>query len=206
MHSASAYTAPPPAGRLAPIPRSRPASALQEQPLQALIEPHLPRVQAIARRLLGCDHLAEDAVQEALLALWRQPAPPPDPAGWLVRAVVHRSKHLRRSLRRRRHHEHEASAHCELHRGCDNPLHTAFAHELGAQIETAIDSLPAPQRTALHLALHTGSGYEDIARQLGWPLGTVRSRLHRARLTLQGCLRGTLHEHASAADHEPSES
>jgi RNA polymerase sigma factor (sigma-70 family) len=195
MDFLAARTCPPEADDAIPCLLSRSEVSLQQR-----IEPHLPRIRSVARRLLGCDHLALDAVQEALVALWREPHEPIDPAGWLVRAVVHRSKHLRRSVRRRRHHEHAASVACELHRGCDNPLHTAYAHELGAQIEMALANLPAEQRTAMQLTLDTGMGYEAIAQRLGWPLGTVRSRLHRARLALQGCLRGTLREHDGQPD------
>jgi RNA polymerase sigma factor (sigma-70 family) len=195
MDSLAACICPPEADGAIPYVLARSEVSLQQR-----IEPHLPRIRSVARRLLGCDHLALDAVQEALVALWREPHEPIDPAGWLVRAVVHRSKHLRRSVRRRRHHEHAASVACELHRGCDNPLHTAYAHELGAQIEAALANLPAEQRTAMQLTLDTGMGYEAIAQRLGWPLGTVRSRLHRARLALQGCLRGTLREHDGQPD------
>jgi RNA polymerase sigma-70 factor (ECF subfamily) len=155
----------------------------------AAVAPHLTRATQVARRLLGCDHLADDAVQEALLALWRAPEPPVEPRGWLVRAVVHRARHLRRTLRRRARHElHAASAHCELHDGCDNPLHQAWAHELGDRLQTALDELPADQRLAFDLFEQHGLDYAGIAARLAWPVGTVRSRLHRARGALQAAL------------------
>ena len=47
------------------------------------------------------EDLADDAVQEALLSLWKEGRMPQNPEGWLVRAVVHRSLHLNRSRRRR---------------------------------------------------------------------------------------------------------
>jgi len=155
----------------------------------AMMAPHLSHAQAIAHRLLGCDHLAADAVQEALVALWCEATNPPDPRGWLVRAVVHRSRHLRRTLQRRQRHEHTASQHCELHRGCDNPLHQALAHELGAELERATASLPTRQRAAFELYEQGGLDYDAVAARLGLPVGTVRSRLHRARAALQRSLR-----------------
>lgn len=157
--------------------------------LEALVAAHRDRAQAAARRLLGCDHLAADAVQEALIALWREPAAPADPRGWLVRTVVHRARHLRRTLRRRAHHEHVASRHCALHRGCDNPLHLAYAHELGERLERALGALPPEQKAAFVLHELHGLDPGDIAERLGWPPGTVRSRLHRARRALQHALR-----------------
>jgi RNA polymerase sigma factor (sigma-70 family) len=111
----------------------------------------LPGLRRVARRLLGCDHLAEDACQEALVALWQQAQHPLDARAWLTRAVVLRSRHIRRSLRRRRHHEHVATGHCELHVGCDNPLHVAMAHETGERLRQALDTLPDRQREALEL-------------------------------------------------------
>jgi len=156
--------------------------------LESLTAPHLGRAHQVARRLLGCDHLAADAVQEALVVLWQQPAPPPDVRGWLVRTVVHRARHLRRTLHRRAHHEHAVAAHCELHRGCDNPLHHAFAHELAERLEAAVAALPPDQREPFLLHERTGLDYASIAARLAVPIGTVRSRLHRARTTLQQAL------------------
>jgi len=155
----------------------------------ATVAAHLPRLHAIARRMLGCDHLAADAVQESLVALWREPTAPPHLAGWLGRTVVHRCRHLRRTAKRRHHHEHTASADCQLHHGCDNPLHIAIAHETGEQLAAVVDTLPEAQRTALQLYNQTGLDYQGMAEHLGLPIGTVRSRLARARLTLQGALR-----------------
>jgi RNA polymerase sigma factor (sigma-70 family) len=152
------------------------------------VEPHRDHAHAVARQLLGCDHLAADAVQEALVALWREPAPPIDVRGWLVRAVVFRARHLRRTLARRQKHEHGAATHCELHAGCDNPLHHAYAHELGHRLDRALAALPAEQRAAFQLWLDTGLDYRGIAQRLRLPIGTVRSRLHRARAALQQAL------------------
>jgi RNA polymerase sigma-70 factor, ECF subfamily len=148
----------------------------------------LARAHATARSMLGCDHLAADAVQEALVALWQKPEPPPERRAWLVRAVVLRARHLRRTLARRRHHEHGAAAHCALHQGCANPLHHAFAHELGERLDLALQQLPAEQRAAFELYVQTGLDYRGIADRLELPIGTVRSRLHRARAALQAAL------------------
>lgn len=165
------------------------ASVSPSVPWSADVGPHLPRAEAAARRLLGCDHLAADVVQEALLVLWQQPERPPDLCGWLVLAVVHRARHLRRTLQRRRHHEHHAATtRCSLHPDCDNPLHHAHAHELADRLAAAVDGLPVPQRTVYELYARTGLDYEALAAHLHLPIGTVRSRLHRARRAVQEAL------------------
>jgi len=148
-------------------------------------EQDLQRPLRVARRLLGCDHLAQDALQEALLALSQESSLPDKPVHWLVRAVVLRSRHLRRTLRRRRHHEHIASRHCRLHGDCDNPLHVAMAHEIGERISATRSALPHEQRDALDL-FERGFDYRQIAAELGVAVGTVRSRLARARRVLHG--------------------
>lgn len=163
------------------------AAAPAARPLDTV--PHHERAHAAARAVLGCDHLADDAVQEGLLALWALDAEPPDLRGWFVRTVVHRARHLRRTLRRRQRHEQDAAHHhCEHHPDCDNPLHHACAHELTARCATAIAQLPEPQRVVFVLHERTGLDYRGLAAQLRLPVGTVRSRLHRARQALTKAL------------------
>ncbi|MDA7936449.1 sigma-70 family RNA polymerase sigma factor [bacterium] len=170
-----------------------PVSSLA-QPLSASEFPDFTQLElrslvGIAKRLLGCDHLAHDAVQEALLALSQQPEYPVKPIAWLTRAVIHRSRHLRRCVRRRKHHEHKASTDCELHGDCDNPLHVAIAHEVGSKLTAVRDSLSPEQRRAVELSEKSGQDYQLIADTLGVPVGTVRSRLSRARAALRAALR-----------------
>lgn len=182
------------------------AGAAPDLTTSAALAADLQRAHRTALALLGCDHLAADAVQEALVALWRQPTEPPDRRGWLVRAVVHRARHLRRTLSRRHRHECRAGDHCELHTDCDNPLHQAHAHELGERLDAAVATLPREQRAPFELYVATGLDYRGIAGQLGLPIGTVRSRLHRARAALQALLQDddpALDDTRSHADEAP---
>jgi RNA polymerase sigma-70 factor (ECF subfamily) len=142
-----------------------------------------------ARRILGCDHLAADAMQDTLLALWRERvAAPQEPAAWLVRAVVHRALHLRRTLLRRR--RYEASTDAVRPAGCENPLHALWLQELDGRFRQAVALLPPDQREVVHLRTGAGLDYRAIARAVGAPVGTVRSRLSRARASLAESLRG----------------
>lgn len=169
----------------AQAPAGRPSTV----PLAVAIGPHLTRAHAAARAVLGCDHLAHDAVQEALLATCRETAPPADLRAWFVRTVVHRARHLRRTLVRRRRHEHHAAAHCELHPDCDNPLHHAHAHELSERLAAAIATLPPTQRDLFACHDHDVVDYAGLAARFELPIGTVRSRLHRARRAVRHALR-----------------
>jgi RNA polymerase sigma-70 factor (ECF subfamily) len=61
--------------------------------------------------------------------------------------------------------------------------------ELAEQIRSALDSLPFDQRTALVLREIDGLSYEEIGFSLGIAVGTVKSRLARAREALRAQLR-----------------
>jgi RNA polymerase sigma-70 factor (ECF subfamily) len=63
-----------------------------------------------------------------------------------------------------------------------------LAKEFVEQMEQAVQALPEEQRTVLLLCEFEGLSYQEIADVLECPVGTVRSRLSRARMTLQGIL------------------
>jgi len=67
--------------------------------------------------------------------------------------------------------------------------HELFAHLLGDEVTQAINALPVNFRLVLLLCDIEGFTYEEIARITDVPLGTVRSRLHRARSLLKDTLR-----------------
>jgi RNA polymerase sigma-70 factor (ECF subfamily) len=140
------------------------------------------RALATARRIVGCSHLAEDVLQEAFAALLRLDPQPLLPGPWLIRAAELRARQLRRGMARRARHEHGAA--CAWHRGCDNPLHEVVAHELRDRLHAALATLPEGHRAALTAYVESGLDYAGVAASLQLPIGTVRSRLHRARLAL----------------------
>jgi len=156
----------------------------EEPDLRGLVEPHLALLRRVALRILGCPEEAQDAVQEAILALWRLRGRPPQLRGWLVRTVVHRSLHRRRSELRRRRWEDRAAA--EPGSSCPlcNPEDELGRRELVAALERALGRLSSEHQIVLALRVE-GLEYDEIAARLELPVGTVRSRLNRARRALR---------------------
>lgn len=168
----------PSRGSSDPESRSRPTD------LGTIAEPHLALLRRIALRILGCPEQAQDAVQDALCALWQLHGRPPEIRGWLVRTVVHRSLHRRRSEGRRRRWEERAA----LDGGNDCPI-CSPEDELDRRqtlsaLEAALESLSSEHRVVLALRA-AGLEYDEIASELGLPVGTIRSRLNRARRALR---------------------
>jgi RNA polymerase sigma-70 factor (ECF subfamily) len=177
--------------RTMPVPMPMPAvrwGGAWDAEFAAVLQGLLPRLQRLARRILHSEDLADDAVQEALLGLWQEGRMPANPDGWLVRAVVHRSLHLNRSRRRRRGHEERAgAARPELDPRGD-AARAIEAQELAQAIAAHLDRLPERLRAVFVLHEDERRDYESIAAALGVPVGTVRSRLHRAREALRAGL------------------
>ena len=71
-----------------------------------------------------------------------------------------------------------------------SPLQALEAAELRRRLALCLERLPAAWRAALALREAEGLSYEDIARAAGIPVGTVRSRLARARTALRECIEG----------------
>lgn len=174
-------SAPPPLDRICVSSLSRVERANQLDQAQS----HVPRMLLVARRILGCEDLAWDAVQESLILLWHEDCAPHDLVGWLVRVVVNRSLHQSRSLRRRRAHEERSGGGPALDDQYSDPCGAAQARELAEHIAQCLTELPLSFRSVLAARDVEGLDYEQIAARLKLPVGTVRSRLHRARAMLR---------------------
>lgn len=152
--------------------------------LGPLVEPHLALLRRVALRILGCPEQAQDAVQDAICALWQAHGRPVDVRGWLVRTVIHRSLHRRRSEGRRRRWEEQAAL--DPDRDCPicNPEDEVVRRENLAALENALSGLSSEHRVVLALRA-AGLEYDEIAAELLLPVGTIRSRLNRARNALR---------------------
>jgi RNA polymerase sigma factor (sigma-70 family) len=160
------------------------------------VTPHVPALVRLARRRLGSDDLAWEAVQDSLLCLWRAPARPAHVPGWLAVAVIHRTRHLRRTLLRRWRHEEQAPPCHWSAATLPDPERCAELAAVRRLLAAAVGALPPEQSAIVALKDIDGADYESIARSLAVPVGTVRSRLHRAR----GALRARLGPGHSSRD------
>jgi RNA polymerase sigma-70 factor (ECF subfamily) len=154
-------------------------------PFSDSIRPHLADLRSLARRVLGSDDLADDAVQETLLAFWRLRQHPPVLRAWLRRAVMLRSLAIARSRRRRCRHE---SGACTCVTDALQPPMAVESRELAEHLEAALAGLPSHYRAAWLLRERQELEYHEIAQRLQVPIGTVRSRLNRARASLRAAL------------------
>lgn len=139
-------------------------------------------------RLTGDWSLAEDVMSETFLAAWRTRASLNPEGGslgpWLLGIATHKARNATRRLRRQR---------LFLSRRPAPPAVTDFADESAGRIDDArrlavvrdaLGGLRSQDRDVLVLCVWSGLTYQECAQALGIPLGTVRSRLARARRRL----------------------
>lgn len=173
------------------------AQAGDERAFAQIVELHQRSIFGLAYRMAGDAAQAEDLAQEVFLRVWRKlgsfrTAEPFRP--WLLRLAtnvcINALKKRRLPLRPARTDEdrdpHEPAA------PGPQASEVAERRELLAHMESAIAQLPDDYRLVVTLRHVEGLAYEEIARTLGWPLGTVKVRLFRAREQLREMMRPIL--------------
>lgn len=168
---------------------SGPAEA-RDLAFSTLVERHGPSVHRICRSVIGDEHAAHDAFQATFLVL----ATRSDrlrvngSLGPWLRKVAHQvASRARRSAARRRKHELRFVA-GPIGRDRDSPPATAARSELAEIIRGEVDRLADRDRAVIALCDLDGHSLDLAATMLGWPVGTVKSRLSRARARLKGRL------------------
>lgn len=141
---------------------------------------------------------AMDVAQEAFLKAYRAvPSFRGDSAfyTWLYRIAINTAKNHLVAARRRPINldvdlsEMEGVEAFGTLRDVDSPEHLLLTDEIGQVINNAIDGLPDELRTAILLRELEGLSYEEIAEAMDCPIGTVRSRIFRAREAIDKELR-----------------
>ena len=167
----------------------------KEREFAEATRPLFGQLVSTARRVLGDDDSCWDAVQEALVSLWRERQLPSNLRAWLVTAVVHRSLHLARCRARRKKHENEARFKRLEDVNRDNPTRKLEDEELRRALDSALSKISPEHRDVLVLSVFEEMDYQAIAARLDIPLGTVRSRLNRSRRALREVLSQVLPDH-----------
>lgn len=164
-----------------------------EEAFRRLFRRHAPHAHALALRVVRQAFLAEEAVQDAFLALWRD-AGSYDPGRgsvrtWLMGMVHNRAVDLvrREESQRRRVEEPRLVV---LEDPGDRVVEELGSAEQGARVRAALANLPPEQRRVIELMYFGGLSQSRIAEHLSLPLGTVKSRTVLAMRRLRDDLVG----------------
>ena len=185
--------------RAAPkTPDAAPLLALLERILQqdqkalaTLYEQTIGRVYGLALRISRNEAAAEEIAEDVYLQVWNRAASYSQerghPLAWMM--VITRSRaldYLRRADPAESHPEPETLA--DYASTDDDPQSLLLALESGTALHAAIAKLPPLQRQLLALAFFQGLSHSEIASHACLPLGTVKTHLRRALLSLRAVL------------------
>ncbi|GAB3105940.1 RNA polymerase sigma factor RpoE [Aestuariicella hydrocarbonica] len=145
---------------------------------------------SVVSRYINDSHEVYDVVQEAFIKAYRALGNFRGDSQfytWLYRIAINTAKNYLVSRGRRPPATDVDVADAEFYSGSDllkdvdTPENNLFRDELKAEVDSAIRDLPEDLRTAVTLREFEGLSYEEIADVMGCPVGTVRSRIFRAR-------------------------
>lgn len=157
-----------------------------ESAMAAIYDRYSKIVYSVALRVLRDPASAEDILQEVFMQMWRSPAKfvaaRGSLGGWL--AVVARNRSIDRLRRRRPTEQVEEMNIAAL----GNLADESERNLLIERCRTVIVGLPAEQRKTLEMAFFDGLTHSEIADMTGDPLGTVKTRIRSAVMTLRKAL------------------
>ncbi len=163
------------------------AQAGRRHSMEALVTLHHADVVRYATSLCGDVALARDAVQDAWITVTRRLRRLDDPRAfrsWLYHAVRWRTLDAVRRRTRRAETSIDEVGESLL------PVEDTSGRERQLSLDAALDALPAIEREILQLFYRRGLAMREIAHVQSVPVGTVKSRLHRARQQLHDAIEG----------------
>ncbi len=171
---------------------------------EEIVRRYQRRAYAVAVRIVRRHDLADDVVQEAFLRAWQSLASfdlarPFGP--WIARISANLAINHVRSPQAREQELPEGHDETPASSGAD-PLRSVLEGEAQRVLEEALLALPDEQRAVFVLRTAEELSYREIAEALGLQVGTVMSRLHRAREKLAAALAPYLGEAARRAAAE----
>jgi RNA polymerase sigma-70 factor (ECF subfamily) len=148
---------------------------------EVIYDRHAAAAYSLAHRICGTRVVAEDAVQEAFLSLWRRidryDAARGEVRSWLL-GIVHNSAIDR--LRHSRMHERDRTGSEGIEERLEAPERTDLEvqqREQAGEIQAALQALPPEQRHVIELAYFGGLTHTQIAAHLELPVGTIKGRM-----------------------------
>jgi RNA polymerase sigma-70 factor, ECF subfamily len=158
---------------------------------ELLVEKYQRKLARLLSRLIRDPGEVEDVTQEAFIKAYRAlPSFRGDSAfyTWLYRIGINTAKNYLVAMGRRaptstdvEAEEAEGQEGGELLRDINTPESLLLTKEIGNTVNAAIEALPEELRSAIQLRELEGMSYEEIATLMDCPIGTVRSRIFRAR-------------------------
>ena len=169
---------------------------------ELLVEKYQRKLGRLLARFIRDPAEVEDVTQEAFIKAYRAlPAFRGDSAfyTWLYRIGINTAKNYLMALGRRAPTSTEVEAEDaegyeegEQLRDINTPESLLLSKEIAQTVNATIEELPEELRSAIQLREMEGMSYEDIARIMDCPIGTVRSRIFRAREAIAERLRPLL--------------
>jgi RNA polymerase sigma-70 factor, ECF subfamily len=169
---------------------------------ELLVEKYQRKLARLLSRFIRDPAEVEDVTQEAFIKAYRAlPAFRGDSAfyTWLYRIGINTAKNYLMAMGRRaptstevEAEEAEGFEEGEQLRDINTPESVLLSNEIAETVNSTIEQLPEELRTAIQLREIEGMSYEDIARVMDCPIGTVRSRIFRAREAIAEQLRPLL--------------
>ncbi|MBM4373453.1 MAG: sigma-70 family RNA polymerase sigma factor [Deltaproteobacteria bacterium] len=167
---------------------------------EAEVLDHLDSMFGVAMRMTRDEAAAEDLVQDTVVKAVRardQYQPGTNLKAWLLRILTNTflNRHRRGGLERELFEGPDATPLADrwigaaTMRGMYDPEREALVPLVEAEVRDALEALPEAFRLVVVLSDIEGLSYREIADTMGCPVGTVMSRLHRARRMLQESLR-----------------
>ncbi len=160
---------------------------VSELAFTVLVERHGPMVLGVCRRILADPHDAEDAFQATFLVLVRKAGSirvDGSVGRWLFGVATRVAERARADAQRRRGRERSGLG-CIETTVAESPLNAVDRADLRSVLAEELGRLPARLQVPVILCDLEGSSHEEAARRLDWPVGTVKSRLSRARARLR---------------------
>lgn len=151
---------------------------------EELYDSHSDHVYSVALQLLRDEAEAQDLLQEVFIKIWNA-SELYDPVlgkvvSWIITITRRRClNRLRSGKRRAVAHEAAAITNAVLSDSAEDSCDVLLRAETASAVSAALDSLPPEQCEAIRLSFFHGLTHEEVAAQLGAPLGTVKARIRR---------------------------